>query len=130
MNNLVKPNIKVGHNEMLSCLEVSFSGFITYDELVEAVHYEFEMIRHFTLKKCMINLREISIYPQGGQEYIKTEWFPKIIQLQVKAIAFIVPDDLFGQMSMQEAHSSEQMPITIKYFKHTDEAQVWISEFE
>jgi hypothetical protein len=126
MQNLYKDYAQVIHNAELGCLEVIFTGFITFDELKEVIDYEFKMFTHFKLKKCVVNLRDITVYPQGGQEYIKNIWFPWIVAHGVKAIAIVVPDDVFAQMSMQEAHSADAKPVTTKYFQKYTEALAWI----
>jgi len=126
MNNLIRTNAKVLHDKEHNFLEIIFSGFITYEELVEVCEYEFKLIEHFSIKKCLINLRHISIYPPGGEEFIKTVWFPKVIKLEIRAIAFIVPDDVFAQVSMEEAHDVKKLPITIKHFTGVDAAKQWL----
>ncbi|HTJ50140.1 MAG TPA: STAS/SEC14 domain-containing protein [Cyclobacteriaceae bacterium] len=126
MNNIIRTNIKVLHNKEYNFLDVAFSGFISYEELVEICEYEFQLIEHYKIKKCLINLREINIYPPGGEEFIKTCWFPKVIELEVKAIAIVVPDDVFAQLSMQEAHDLEQIPVTVQHFAEGDAARQWL----
>jgi hypothetical protein len=128
MIDFIRDYVKIVHNPQAACMEVTFTGFISYDELVEAAEYEFKMIQHYKLKKCLINLREISIYPEGGQEYIKAVWFPEAIKSGIRATAFIVPDDLFGKMSMQEAHSYtlEAEVMNYDHFNDQDTAMKWL----
>lgn len=115
------------HNAEAACLEVTYKGFINYDELVEVIQYEFEMIRHYKLKKCLVNLREISVYPAGGQEYIKTVWFPQAIKDGLQVAAVVVPDDTFGKMSMQEAHTYPQSTLVMKHFDDAGKALAWLT---
>jgi hypothetical protein len=128
MNNIIRTNVKVIHNKEYNFLDVVFSGFISYEELIESCEYEFKLIEHYKIKKCLINLREISIYPPGGEEFVKTCWFPKVIELGTKAIAIIAPDDVFAQISMQEAHGIE-IPVTVQHFTERDSALQWLELF-
>src|SRR5688572_18573053 len=100
MIDFIRSYVKAAHNAGAACLDVTYKGFIKYHELVEVVQYEFEMIRHYKLKKCIVNLREINVYPDGGEEYIKNVWFPQVIKEGLQVLAFVVPDDTFGKMSM------------------------------
>ncbi|HEY9049258.1 MAG TPA: hypothetical protein VIN08_25325 [Ohtaekwangia sp.] len=126
MNNLYTDYARVLHNEDLQCLEVTFIGFITLDELKKIVEYEFEMFTHYALKKCIVNLREITVYPVGGQEYIKTVWFPWVVKHGLQVLAFVVPDDVFTKMSIQAAHASGMQLMMTKYFQNSLDAQHWV----
>jgi hypothetical protein len=128
MIDFIRDYVKIVHNAQAACMEVTFTGFISYDELVEAVEYEFKMIQHYKLKKCLVNLRDISIYPEGGEEYIKAVWFPGVIKSGIRATAFIIPDDAFGKMSMEEAHSYtlEAEVMTYDHFNDQDAARKWL----
>jgi hypothetical protein len=126
MIDFIRSYVTAVHNAEAACLQVTFKGFIKYDELVEVIAYEFEMIRHYKIKKCLVNLREISVYPDGGQEYIKNVWFPQVIQEGMQVAAFVVPDDTFGKMSMQEAHTYPQSTLLMKHFNDADHAITWL----
>jgi hypothetical protein len=104
-----------------------FKGLVTYDEFVEVSEYEFEMIRHYKLKKCFVNLREMSAYPTGGQDYVKNIWFPRVIKEGIQMLAFVVPDDIFVKVSMVEAHDP-QGTLTIQYFDEENRALAWLAD--
>lgn len=126
MVDFIRSYVTAVHNAEAACLQVTFKGFINYDELVEVIAYEFEMIRHYKIKKCLVNLREISVYPDGGQEYIKEVWFPQVIKDGMQIAAFVVPDDTFGKMSMQEAHNYPQSNLLMKHFNDAEQALAWL----
>lgn len=126
MVDFIRSYVTAVHNAEAACLHVTFKGFIKYDELVEAIAYELEMIRHYKLKKCLVNLREISVYPDGGQEYIRDVWFPQVIKEGIEFAAFVVPDDTFGKISMQEAHNYPQSNLLMKHFNGADHALAWL----
>ncbi len=115
------------HNPNAACLQVMFRGSVTYDEFVEVSEYEFEMIRHYKLKKCLVGLREMSAYPVGGQDYVKNIWFSRVIKEGIQMLAFVVPDDIFVKVSMVEAHDP-QSTLTIQYFDEEDRALAWLAD--
>jgi hypothetical protein len=126
MIDFIRSYVTAVHNAEAACLQVTFKGFINYDELVEVIAYEFEMIRHYKIRKCLVNLHEMSVYPNGGQEYIKNVWFPQVIKDGMQVAAFVVPDDAFGKMSMQEAHTYPESTMLVKYFNDADHALAWL----
>lgn len=132
MEGLKEKNAVVVHDKELNCLYVHLSGFIPYDNLIKALEYEFKMIRHYMLKKCIVDIREIKVYPAGGAEYIKDVWFPQIEKDGVKLVAFIVPASVFGEVSMKAAHDKveKQNKVQIKNFQDLDSARHWIRELK
>ena len=79
MKDLLEKNVQVKYNKQLSSLEVTFHGFVPYDTMVRALQHEYALIRHYRLKKCLVDLREMGIYAPGVSELIKNEWFPRVI---------------------------------------------------
>ncbi len=129
MKDLLEKNVQVKYNKGLSSLEVNFHGFVPYDTMVRALQHEYALIRHYRLKKCLVDLREMGIYAPGVSELIKNEWFPRVITEGVAFIAFVVPESVFGQQSMNKAHEKTKAdtPLTIEYFKDLPNAKEWIS---
>ena len=60
------------------------------------------MVEHYNLKNALIDLRQIKVYAEGNDEYIKTIWFPKMIDLGLKKVAFIVPKDIFAKLQCRK----------------------------
>ncbi|MDO1451528.1 hypothetical protein Q0590_34970 [Rhodocytophaga aerolata] len=128
MKDLVETYAQVIHNQALACLQVKFKGFIPYDNFVKILQHEYAMIRYYKLKKCIIDLREMGIYAPGVSELVKNEWFGQVLKDGLQHVAFVVPESIFGQQSMNKAHQTlkEKNPLTITYFKDLPTAQQWI----
>jgi len=120
--------VSVGYNKNLNCLCVAMLGFATYEEFVGVAEYEYEMIKKYSIENLLINLQAISIYPPGGQEYIKDVWFGRITTEGIRKVAFVVPEDIFGKISMDEAHKDERnyFDLVVKYFSTEDSAKEWL----
>ena len=112
------------HNADAACLQVTFKGTVSLDEFVEVIATEFEMIRHYKLKKCLVNLRK-SVYPVGGQELVKNVWFPQMIKEGIKILALVVSHNIFAKMSIHETRSPNGNLI-INYFNDEGDALAWL----
>ncbi|WP_224999169.1 hypothetical protein [Cesiribacter sp. SM1] len=130
MKDLIEKNASVIHDKVLNCLHARLSGFISYDDLVRVLKYEFKMVEYYKLKKCIIDLTGIKVYPSGGGEYVKDVWFPQMERNGVNYIAFIVPENVFGEASMQKAHDKVEEHKNLQTRNFTDEASAksWIEE--
>lgn len=129
MKDLLEKNLQVRYNKELSSLEVTFHGFIPYAAMERALQHEYALINHYRLKKCLVDLREMGIYAPGVSELIQHEWFPRVIREGVTSLAFVVPESVFGQQSMNKAHQKAKgtTPLTTQYFKDLPSAREWIS---
>ena len=123
---------KVFYNKKITALDVVFHAYVSYDEFVKILKYEFEIIRFFSIKKCIVDLRKMKVYAVGTKEFVADTWFPQIIKLGVKCVAFIIPENIFAKISMETAHEevNKKTPIDVKYFKTKDEGIEWIKNYK
>lgn len=128
MENLRNEYASVLHNKTLGALQAEFFTYVPHNEFVDILKYEFEMIKHFNLKKCLIDLRKMKVYAPGNTEFIEKEWFPTVRQLGVEAVAFIVPEDVFAKVSMNASHKKAETEgsMKIRNFLKPEEAENWL----
>jgi len=79
-------------------------------------------------KKLLYDTRGLKVMSQEIQSWINEFWFPKAISMGISHMAFVVPENIFGEVSMKETNrkKEKEMGIDIKYFKCTNEAQEWV----
>lgn len=125
--NWTREYVTVDYDKGVNCLCVAMVGYATYEEFVGVAEYEYQMIRRYKIENLLINLKGISVYPQGGQEYIKDVWFARITGEGVRKVAFVVPEDIFGKIAMDEAHVSEMnFDLVVQYFSSDATAKDWL----
>ncbi len=128
MDDLINNFVEVRVEKQLEALLVKFLRFTPYEDFVKILEYEYELIRHYRLKKCVIDLRLIPVYAPGAPEYVKDVWFPTVNSLGVQQIAFIVPEAVLGQMSMNRAHDITESTAgsAVEHFKDMEAAIAWL----
>ena len=128
MDNLTNKYVEARVDLKLNALSVKFLAFTPYQEFVKITEYEFDLIRHYHLKKCVIDLRQIPVYDKGMAEYVKDVWFPTVSSLGMQHIAFVVPEAVLGQMSMNRAHQKAELisGMAVEHFKSVDDAKSWL----
>lgn len=130
MKDLHEKQAQIVYDEKRNALDAKLSGFIKYDDLKRYLTYEFDMIRHYNLTNCLVDLREMGVYPQGGKEFVEQVWFPEVKKLGVTKVAFIVPESVFGEASMKAAHqeAEKEEELVIQNFMSRESAQEWLTE--
>ena len=128
MDNLINQYVEIQVDKQLNALSVKFLMFIPYQEFLKAVEHEYELIRHYNLKKCVIDLRKLPVYDKGMPEYVKDKWFPTVSSLGIQYIAFVVPEAVIGQMSMNRAHQTAEtvLGMAVEHFKDFKSAEAWL----
>jgi hypothetical protein len=128
MDDLVNNFVEVRVKKQWNALSVSFLGFAPYEDFVKILEYEYELIRHYQLKKCIIDLRLIPVYATGATEYVKDVWFPTVSTLGMECVAFVVPEAVLGQMSMNRAHSETETisGMAVEHFGEVETAMNWL----
>lgn len=128
MDNLINTFVEVRVEKLLNALSVRFLKFTPYQDFVKILEYEYELIRHYQLKKCMIDLRLIPVYAPGAPEYVKDVWFPTVTTLGMRHVAFIVPEAYWAQVSMEKAHKDTASidSMAVEHFKDTETAIGWL----
>lgn len=128
MDDLVNEFVEVRVEKQWNMLKVKFLKFTPYEDFVKILEYEYELVRHYGVKKCLIDLRLIPVYATGAPEYVKDVWFPTISTLGVQYIAFIVPEAVLGQMAMDRAHRETEKisGIVVEHFKDVKAAMDWL----
>ncbi|WP_224998655.1 hypothetical protein [Cesiribacter sp. SM1] len=129
MRNLIEKNARVIYDKELDCLYVHLIGFISYNDLVRVLQYEFQMVQYYKPDKCVVDLTAIKVYPSGGKEYIKDVWFPHMESNGMQYVACVVPDNPFGEASMQKAHekAAEHKKLEVRHFRDIASAKAWVS---
>lgn len=128
MDDLSNEFVEVVANDSAKTLSVKFLGFVPAHELVPILEYEYELIEHYGLEKCYIDLRSVPIYGQGSKDYVRDVWFPRVSRLGVRSVAFVVPEAVLGNMSMKDAHKEADAvaSLTVRHFSEPVEARSWL----
>lgn len=128
MDDLVNNFVEVRVEKQLNALSVRFLRFTPYQDFVKILEYEYKLIRHYQLKKCIIDLRLIPVYAPGAPEYVKDVWFPTVSTLRVRYVAFVVPEAFWAQVSMEKAHKNTESidSVAVEHFKDIEAAIGWL----
>ncbi len=128
MDNLINEFVEVCVEKPANVLSVKFLGFIPYQDFIKVAEHEYKLIRQNKLKKCIIDLRQIPVYDKGMPEYINGTWFPTVVSLGMKSCAFVVPEAVLGQMSMNRAHkdTDDKPEMAVEHFKDIASAMAWL----
>lgn len=106
----------------------TFVGFLTPDEFKTVANQLLGILETKRLKKQLNDIKQMKVLKPEVQEWLNTDWFPRAQKIGLKYFAFVVPDDIFGKMSMDGANKNAQnaFGMEIQYFNNLDAAKNWL----
>jgi len=108
-----------------------FDNYIKEDEFKQFAVDILDKVKTSGKTKLLYDTRGLKVMPQSIQDWINETWFPQANNLGVSHMAFIVPDNIFGKVSMEQTNSKKEKVgnISIQYFNSQSNAQSWIKNF-
>ncbi len=106
-----------------------FIGFLSPDEFKVIANDLLVILETKKVKKQINDVKQMKVLKQEVQIWLNDVWFPKAQKNGLKYFAFVVPDDIFGKMSMEGANKSapNKFDIEIQYFSEIIEAKKWLN---
>jgi len=106
----------------------TFIGFLSPDEFKTIAIQLLNIIDAKKLKKQLNDVKRMKVLKPEVQEWLNTIWFPKAKSIGLRYFAFVVPDDIFGKLSMEGANknATDAFGIEVQYFNSLDNAKNWL----
>ncbi|MBI9053024.1 MAG: STAS/SEC14 domain-containing protein [Bacteroidales bacterium] len=107
-----------------------FDNYIKEDEFKQFAKNILNKVQTSGKTKLLYDTRGLKVMPQSIQDWINEVWFPEANKIGVSHMAFIVPDNIFGKVSMEQTNSQKDKigNISIQYFNSQATAQKWIKD--
>ena len=105
-----------------------FVGFLKPDEFKSIANKLIQMLEEKDLKRQINDVKLMKVLSQDTQNWLNTDWFPRAKEAGLKFFAFVVPEDIFGKMSMKGANrkAENMLGIEIQYFSDMELAKDWV----
>jgi len=106
-----------------------FDNYIKEDSFKEFALSILDKVKSSGKRKMLCDTSGLKVMPQSIQEWINGVWFSEANKLGVSHLAFIVPENLFGKLSMEQTNSKKENigSIDIKYFNGMNTAKDWLN---
>jgi hypothetical protein len=86
-----------------------------------------ELLKEHNTDKKLIDNRQLGMLTPRNREWIQKTWFPLAVEAGLKRMAFIMPNNIFGKVSTEDANRyAHHTPVEINYFYTPEEAINWL----
>ncbi|MGV3538881.1 MAG: hypothetical protein ACO1OQ_03670 [Rufibacter sp.] len=115
-------------NHELKAVLATYSGFLKHQEFKSIAEESLAFIRQSGYHKILVDTSQTKVIQLQSQQWIDREWFPLAEQIGVTHMAFLIPKDFFGKMSVETTNKTAEQrgSISIEYFATQESARAWL----
>lgn len=112
-----------------NAVKAVFDNYIKEEDFKKFAVEILDKVESSGKKKLLYDTRGLKVMSQNIQSWINETWFPKANNIGVSHMAFLVPENIFGKMSMEQTNSKKEKigKISIQYFSNEKLAKDWLS---
>lgn len=120
-------NIVIERDDQLKCLIQNWKGFATSDRFREAIQKSIELFKDKKLNKILSNTKDFGMVKKEDTEWVNTYSMPLLIENGLRYMAFIVPSNVFSQMSVENFKKEMAGPVELRFYEDVDKARDWMA---
>jgi hypothetical protein len=123
-----KPYVSLELDEKARCLIQNWKGFATSEQFREAIS---QSVRFFeerkNLNKIISNTKDFAVVKKEDTDWVANNANPVLIENGLQFMAFVLPTNVFTQVSVNNFKSKADDVLQIQYFDDLEKAKQWIS---
>jgi hypothetical protein len=112
----------------LRAVLATFEGFLKSPEFKQIAEHSLVLVQETGFSKILVDTSRIKIIQQENQQWVNEEWFPRAVKAGVTHMAFLIPQDYFGKVSVESTNKRmcQRGDIDIQYFTDLKTARRWL----
>ena len=123
-----QPYLTIEYNEQIKCLSQHWNGYAKSEQFRLGIEKSIEIFKQKKPSKLISNTKELAIITNEDTQWAATYATPIMVENGLKHMAFVVPTNVFTQMSVDNFKNRSSSRLQIQYFDSLAKAQVWLGE--
>ncbi len=119
-------SLRIYYNEKANCIITRSIGFVYDTELKTFLDKIIVFLKEKNTTKLIVDLTFRQTYTDEDQRWIDTNWFPRALQAGLTYFGYVMPNDLFMQLSADEILVKRKGSVNLIPFGNLDKAIEWI----
>lgn len=121
-------NIVIELDKDLQCVIQNWRGFASSEKYREAIHQTIDLFKTHKVDKILSNTKSFGIVKKEDTDWTNSYAMPILIERGLKYAAFIAPENVLPQMSIENFRRGSNGLIEIQYFEEVKNAKQWMEE--
>ncbi|AFM06264.1 hypothetical protein Fleli_3962 [Bernardetia litoralis DSM 6794] len=118
--------LRIYYNEKANCIITRSIGFVYDAELRLFLEKIIIFLKEKNTTKLIVDLTYRQTYTDEDQNWIDKDWFPRVLQAGLTYFGYIMPNDLFMQLSADELLVKQKGSVNIVPFGDVNKAIEWM----
>jgi hypothetical protein len=121
-----KTYITLEYDEKLNCLTQHWKGFATSEQFREGINQSVLYFQDKKINKLISDTKDFAVVKKDDTDWVASYATPIMVKNGLKYMAFILPTNVFTQVSVNNFKSKADDILQIKYFDNLDKALQWL----
>jgi hypothetical protein len=112
----------------LKALVAVFDDFMKPEEFKRRCNKTLALVKETGINKVLVDTRNLKVMVQENQRWIDEVWYPDARQVGLRHMAFVMPEDFFGKISVEISNRRvvREGVIQVHYFDEVKLARDWL----
>lgn len=128
MNVFENQNAIIAIDKDLKCLIQNWRGFASSKNFREVIEKTHDFFNEMKLDKILSNTRDFGMVKKEDTDWVNAHSMPILMKRGLRYMAFVVPSNVFSQMSVENFKKESTGPVEIRYFDDVNKAREWMAE--
>lgn len=127
-----QPYLTIEYDASLSCLIQHWQGYAKSEQFRDGIERSVTYFREKELKidKIISNTKDFAVVKKEDTDFAANEATPVMVAHGLKYIAFIVPTNIFTQLSVNSFKSQADEIVKVRHFDDLQKAKEWLASVE
>jgi hypothetical protein len=120
-----KPYVTIEQDKQLKCLIQNWKGFATSANFRDAINVSLKLFDQGDFEKIISNTKDFSLVKKEDTDWVAQVVTPQMVKHGLRYMAFIVPTNVFTQITVDNFKEEANKVVSIRYFDNLDAATAW-----
>lgn len=123
-----KPYVTIERDDELKCLIQTWKGFAKSEDFRAAINDSLNFFKEGDINKIISNTKDFSLVKKEDTDWVAQVITPQMVQHGLRYMAFIVPTNVFTQVTVDNFKEEANNVVSIRYFDSLELANKWLGE--
>jgi hypothetical protein len=120
-------NLVIERDDKLKCIIQHWKGFASSESFRQGIEKSIALFKDKSLDKILSNTRDFGMVKKEDTEWVNSYSMPLLLQNGLRYIAFVVPANVFSQISVENFKKGSKDSVEIRYFDDVEKAKEWMA---
>ena len=121
------PFVKISWDEAIKAVCLEWQGQTYGENLKKGLNTGLKLLAEKKAEKWLADTEKLGVFGKADEEWINTDWYPRILNSGLKHMAIIIPKNALARIAVNSQMS--KVPGTMlemAYFDNQETARAWL----